>query len=351
MAFLQYTLGQDDLNRRLDRILKNFLPKDFPLSKIYKALRTGKIKINGKKAKPDYRILENDCLFIDENLFSQNDFSNQTELKNQAECKNQTKKNDSNNSKNQNSINHNSKSNELKIELEIIFENEYVKAINKPYNIPVQKAKNEVSLDDLIKKSFIPKNDSLSFKPGPLHRLDKKTTGLLFFSNNLLGAQEFSKLIQNHELTKTYLTIVEGKVTSSFVWEDSLQKEDNFEKSFKTVKIATSSEKLPKSKTAITKIIPIKCGKYKNKDITFCEVQIYTGRTHQIRSQCAFHGFPLLGDTAYNKNAKPISKEVEFFLHAYKIVFPEYNKIALPKEIVCPLPKNFDNFVKTFLKT
>ena len=322
MFFLQYTISPDDENRRIDRVLRKFLKNDLTLSQIYKSLRNGQIKVNNKKIKQDYKTKKNDIIFIDEYL-----------LKNKNEVETQDS-------------NENFKKN---FKLEVIFENQYVKIINKPYNIAVQKSKqNEISLDDIIKAQYEPTEKSLSFTPGPLHRLDKKTTGLLTFSNNLVGAQEFSKILQNHKITKTYLAVIEGKLTTSQKWIDNITTDKKSQKKdFKTVSITKNQDRT--SKEAITEIFPIKSGFFNNTEITLAKIQIYTGRTHQIRSQCAYHNYPLLGDTAYNQNTKKTSKDVDFFLHSYKLSFSSENILQLPTEIIAPLPKNFVNFLKNYL--
>ena len=321
MLFLQYTITQDDENRRIDRVLRKFLKDDLTLSQIYKSLRNGQIKVNNKKIKQDYRTQKNDIIFIDERLINKE--NSQHQEKKQINTQNFQY-------------------------LEVIFENQYVKIINKPYNISVQKSqKDEIALDEIIKSQYKPSEMSLSFVPGPLHRLDKKTTGLLTFSNNLIGAREFSNILQNHQVTKTYLTILEGKIDTPQRWTDNIStnKQENKNK-FKTV---TVNSKDGKSKEAITEVFPIKTGYYDDIPITFAKIIIYTGRTHQIRSQCAFHNFPLLGDTAYNKNLKKIPKDVDFFLHSYKLSFESNNILQLPTDLVAPLPKNFVKFLKKYL--
>ena len=303
MLFLQYTISTDDENRRIDRVLRKFLKDDLALSQIYKSLRNGEIRVNNKKVKQDYKTQKNDIIFINEKLIK------------------------SKNQENQNIQNEKSEISKNYPKLEVIFENQYVKIINKPYNISVQKSqKDEIALDEIIKAQYQPSEKSLSFMPGPLHRLDKKTTGLLAFSNNLVGAQEFSNISQK--------------------LQDKIAAKEKTGKDFKTVTVNGDSEN---SKEAITEVFPIKTGFFNNKPITLAKINIYTGRTHQIRSQCAYHKFPILGDTAYNKNTKKISQDVDFFLHAYQLSFHETNNIDLPTDIIAPLPKNFANFLKKYL--
>ena len=332
MDFLQYRISEDDENRRLDRVLRKFLKDKLSLSDIYKSIRKGLIKVNNQKTKENYRTQKNDIIFIDKFLLKT--------LEKNDDVKDDINKENSPNIPNIPN-------------LEIIFENQYVKIINKPGNISVQKSKkDEIALDDIIKNQYQPKDKSLSFLPGPLHRLDKKTTGLLAFSNNLIGAREFSNLLQNHSITKVYLAILEGHLENNQKWIDLISKESNEKSKYNTVKVNDkymgSKDITENQKEAITEVYPIKIGFCENKKITFAKIIIKTGRTHQIRSQCAFHGFPLLWDSAYNKNTS-LTKNVDFFLHSYKIEISENNILQLPKELIAPLPKNFEKFIKKYL--
>ena len=323
MEFLQYRILEDDENRRLDRVLRKFLKDKLSLSDIYKSIRKGLIKVNNQKTKENYRTKKNDIIFIDKFLVNNLDKKNDTEKVENPHSKQNIP------------------------QIEVVFENQFVKIINKPANISVQKSqKEEMALDDIIKSQYCPKDKSLSFLPGPLHRLDKKTTGLLTFSNNLIGAREFSSLLQNHNITKIYLSILEGHLEKPCKWVDYISKESNESTKFNTVKV-NNELKTENQKEAITEVYPIKTGFCENKKITLAKIIIKTGRTHQIRSQCAFHGFPLLWDSAYNKDFSITNKD--FFLHSYKIEIKGNNILELPKELIAPLPKNFENFIKKYL--
>ena len=179
MEFQEYSFGTDDIGRRLDRIIRRFLP-DYSLSEIYGLIRKGLIKINLKKTKENVRINEGDILYIA-------DFINSNKSK---------KLSDALNSKNI-----------IDIDSLIVFKNQDILILNKPYDTKVHGDNN--SLDYAVRIWFEKniKNDSLSFKPGPLHRLDRKTTGLLAFSLSLKGAKWFSENIENHNIKKTYLGI------------------------------------------------------------------------------------------------------------------------------------------------
>lgn len=321
MDFTHFTAGKDDSDRRLDRILRRFLSEE-NLSSIYKLLRKGLVKVNGKKADGNFRISEGDDIQIADFLLSPS-----SENENPGA----------------------EKTSPLSKDI-IIFKNESILILNKPYDIPVQPSSSSRgnSLAEIVQKDYeiSHKKDSLSFRTGPLHRLDRKTTGLIAFSQNLEGAKWFSEKIKSHEIQKIYLAVLQGKLMEKQVWEDQIEKLENSSEqagsgNFHTVSVNSSGE----GKFAHTEVTPLSQGIFCGKEVTIARVLITTGRTHQIRSQSAYHGFPLLGDTAYGA-VKIDSKRFgqDFFLHASELYFPKDNPLSLPEKITSPLPEFFPTF-------
>lgn len=321
MDFIELKAGPDDANRRADKVIKKLIP-DQPLSAIYKAMRKGLIKCNSSKLKPEQIINENDVLKIAAFLLENEEQNN--------------KQND------KTTKNHNPESINIP---EIILKTQDLLFLNKPYGTLVQKAqKSDFSLDDCVKNYYkqISENKSLSFTPGPLHRLDRNTTGLIAFSWSLNGARWFSQNIQTHVIQKLYLGIVEGNLKKTEIWQDTITKKYDEDKNFQTVDLALKKDSETKT-NAYTTATPVKHGKYNGKDITLVQFHIKTGKTHQIRSQSAGHGFPLLGDTAYNAEKQKLSRE--YFLHAYILKFPQNNPLSLPEQITCPLLPDMEDFI------
>ena len=325
MDFLEFNAGIDDNDRRIDKVLRNFI-KDVPLSSIYKYIRKNLIKINNKKTTQDYRVKTGDIISIA--AFIINDFS-----ENQSESNNLQKNEETT----------------LKKDLEIIFQNKDILILNKPYDVLVHGSDNSLDkqVENYYKKINQNKSKSLSFTPGPLHRLDRKTTGLLSFSLSLNGARWFSENIKNHTIQKKYVSVVQNKLLHQEEWIDYIEKKSDKDNSkFHKVEVSKLKEN-DEQKKCITKITPVKYGKYKNKDITFVEIEIKTGRMHQIRAQAALHNHPLLGDTAYG-GLKLEDFSQDFFLHAKELIFPSENPINLPKKVNATLPQPFLEFTDKF---
>lgn len=312
MEFKTFIAGKDDNDRRLDRVIRKFIPQD-SLSGIYKAIRKGLIKVNDKKIDSSTRIFEGDSIKVASFLISENKDS----------------------------------ASEVKaLPFQIVHQTDDILIINKPYDQTVHGSAD--SIDKVVASWFRSssiKELSLSFTPGPLHRLDRKTTGLLCFSLSLKGARWFSENIASHVIQKKYLGIVQGKFSAKEDWIDYINSEYDDEKAFQTVEINSSKEK---SRQAVTHVTPVSWGLIDGKECSVVQFDIETGRTHQIRAQSSYHGFPLAGDTAY-KGSRLVSS-CDFYLHAFSLSFPKDNPLALPEKIECPLPEDFKNLTKSFHK-
>ena len=332
MDFKIFTLGSNDAGRRLDRVVRCFFIEE-NLSSLYKAIRNGLIKINGKKVRPEYRIQENDELSIATFLVS----SPENQKKNAESVKKE----------NQNSFFAFSSEN-------TVFKNDDILVINKPYDTNVQGKDSLAEQIAVLWKSSSKSSQSLSFMPGPLHRLDRKTTGLLVFSQSLKGARWFSSAIAEHKIEKTYIALLEGSLPEKCLWKDKIVNEQEIiEKSntgkknhdFFTVKVFP--ENYPEGKIAVSQAEPIAYGVFEGKAVTLVRIKIETGRKHQIRSQAAFHGFPLLGDEAYG--GSKINESQDFFLHAYELKIPKDNPLGLPEKISCFILTNFKKMLNKTL--
>ncbi|MCL2184240.1 MAG: RluA family pseudouridine synthase [Treponema sp.] len=283
---MELIAGENDAGRRLDRILRKALP-DHPLSLIHRLLRKKQVFKNGKPAKAQDRVEYGDKITI----------PSVKDNNGKKSCTKEIQK---------------------KTQLEILWEGLGLIAVNKPAGIAVH---GQDSLEETV-QSFLSDKlpPSISFKPGPLHRLDKPSSGIVVFSVGLEGARLFSLLMRERKIKKTYLAVVEGIINSEEVWQDELIRDHEKKKTF-----IKGREPLMNrgehSKFAITKVTPLAV----EDGNTLIKAEIATGRTHQIRAQAAAHGHPLLGDIKYNGKKETTKKKTSnFFLHAWKLEFLEY---------------------------
>ena len=307
---LQKTISSLEAHQRVDKYLRKYLSQA-PLSFIYKLFRKKDVKINGHWVKENYILNAGEELTVyvtDEQLAEFNQPRKVEKV----------------------SLNH-----------PIIYEDENILIINKPRGLLVHGDQDEqrVTLANEVlnylyyKGEYDPKENQ-GFRPAPAHRLDRNTSGLVLFAKNLVSLQELEDLFKDkEEIDKIYLALVKGHLDEPMMIDAPLLKD---EKSG-LVKIS----KLGKS--ALTRVEPFK---YYD-DLSLVKVQIFTGRTHQIRVHLSFKGYPVVGDGKYgdfqlNKEFKDLYKFDNQFLHAYQIHFKKIGgnlSYLTNKTFVAPLPK------------
>ena len=267
-------LGQNDDGRRLDRILRIAL-HELPLSAIHKALRKGNIRVNGARQPPEYRCRVGDII----------EYSIARGLKPVSPL----------------SQDQGSAHTQLTLDPSLILkETEDLLFINKPAGLLVHDG--ERSLEAMVKRYLSSALDaSLSFSPGPLHRLDRNTSGIVAFSRSIKGARVFSEALRQGNVRKLYLALLEGQLESPMSWNDMISRDPTMRKSFIGPAIDRLSS-LGEAKEAAIEMNPI----VSNGKLTLAAVKLKTGRTHQIRAQASTHGYPLAGDLKYG--GKPAAK-------------------------------------------
>jgi 23S rRNA pseudouridine955/2504/2580 synthase len=235
--------------------------------------------------------------------------------------------------------------------LDILREEPDLLFLNKPAGLAVH---GPGSLDEQVRAYLRDTlSPSLSFRPGPLHRLDKPTSGIIVFSKTLAGARSFSALLREGRIRKQYLALVEGHVEEAAVWEDLLVRDKTAQKTFSagpggTGKTGDRAAVSPGSggavKKARTRIRPLAVstgplpGRGMDAIYSLILAEIETGRTHQIRAQAAARGFPLAGDNKYGGGPQTGG----FLLHAWKLELPgSPGGRERPLAIRAPLPEQF----------
>ena len=298
---------------RLDRYLRKSF-KNEPLSRIFSAIRSGDVKINGKKSKENYRLLLNDKVII-KNLSIGN-------IKKNEKAENKIKKLQIS-------------QNELeKYKKMVIFENEDFFIVNKAEKIPMHKGTgHKYGLSEVFKKIY--KSENINFA----NRLDFETSGLVIGCKTLKFLRYISEKIRENKVHKKYFAIVhnrEFKNENEFLKSNSEKNKSNFKiENYLTTaenKVIVSKNPISKeSKKSVTyfKYINIKKLKNqreildllkKNKYVSLLDIELVTGRKHQIRAQLADKGLFIVGDRKYGIR----DGSNRFFLCCYSLSFDEY---------------------------
>ncbi len=291
MTVKKLVINNDNSGRRLDNYLISIY-NTVPKSKIYNIIRKGEVRVNSSRVKPNYKIKTDDIIRIPPNLNIDQPLTKTIGI-------DLIKKHAGN----------------------ILFENDNYIVLNKKSGIAVHGGtKNIIGLIDIIREKY-GKNIDLC------HRIDKNTTGCLVFGKNKKAVKFFNNLLIDNNVKKTYQAVLKGKLKKNIVINKPIYKN-----------ITT------KSKNSISKF---KIIEHLN-NATLVEVQIYTGRSHQIRIHSALINHPIIfdnryGDKDFNKSFdKNIRKNIA--LHSKSISFINLDSEIL--NIECNPPNEFNDLVK-----
>lgn len=337
----QFTIEANQAGQRFDKFLHKYLP-NAGSGFLYKMLRKKNITLNGKKAEGKEILAIGDEIrffFADETfekfsgckIISSNELNSSVGIAKQQNTKEYEK-----------AYKYFSEEN-----ISILYEDKNVLILNKPAGILTQKAKNgDISLNEwmigyLFHFGKITENELSLFKPSVCNRLDRNTSGIVLCGISLKGSQMLSELIRNRSVKKFYRTICKGILTEKVTLTGSLQKDE------KTNKVVINNS----GSDIQTAYEPIQLLKH---NTTYVEVDLITGKTHQIRAHLASIGHPLMGDKKYGN--EPFNKQSEKhyglkhqLLHAYRLEFPELTGEFEPlstQVIIAPLPQQFKQILE-----
>jgi 23S rRNA pseudouridine1911/1915/1917 synthase len=203
------------------------------------------------------------------------------------------------------------------IELNKLFEDDYLLIIDKPRGISVHPGSGkhgETILD--IFRYYYPQVEEIkeTDRPGIVHRLDKDTSGVLLLAKDLITMKRLQKQFKRREVKKTYLALVHGQVRYRNGTIDApIGRSPRHRTRYKVIEGGSSDPESVKAREAITEFSVIR----QYQDFSLVKLFPLTGRTHQIRVHLSYYGNPILGDPIYGKG----HTFERLALHAYSLEF------------------------------
>lgn len=313
----EYIIDKTNEQQRFDKYIKRILPSASNAF-IYKMLRKKNIELNSKRAKGDEILKAGDSVRF---FFSDETFE---KMKSSASPVKDNEYVDAYKS--------------LK-GIEIVYENEDFMIVNKPKGILCQKdtpssmSLNEWAIGYFMKKGIVSRDSLSEFKPSVLNRLDRNTTGLVLVGKSLTGSRRISEMLNKRTLHKYYIAKTKGNCNLNGLYEAYLYKNDKENK----VYIYDEPKDSEGKKCSLIKN-NIKVLKSDNTE-SVLEIELITGKSHQIRAHLSYLGYPLKGDVKYGGDNNNNSYQD---LTAYKIVFPKFDENDDWFYLNCKVFKLFD---------
>lgn len=282
--------------RRLDKVIREAFP-NMPASALFKAFRKKDVKLNGRRVKEDHVVYDGDLVevFITDDI-----------LEGVPRTKAPPDASDPGISTRGFSV---------------VYEDNNLLILNKDQGIPVHPDRDQSAntLVDLATEYLTLKGEhnpgTGSFQPALCHRLDRNTGGLIILAKNPVSLQFIIDKMKSHEIKKTYRCLVQGKMSKeSALLTHFLHKDERKSRVF--IRDTPSGD----SQQVITKYKVLEY--YSGMNISQLEVELVTGRTHQIRAHMAFLGHPVIGDGKYGTNGvnRPLGAKMQE-LWACKLTF------------------------------
>ena len=318
------TIGQNDAGQRLDKFLTKALPR-MPKSLLYKSIRIKKIKVNRRRAQPEQILVAGDelQLFLSDDLFDKTgDADTKAELS------------------------------RIRGELPILYEDGNLILLDKRPGIAVHEDERG-SADTLLtslraylfRRGEYDPDKEQSFAPSLCNRIDRNTGGIVIAAKNAAALRDMDERIRRRVMGKYYLAAVHGVPAEREATLSGYLKKDEIKKEV-TVYKKNPPEGAKKIVTRYRVLDTSPDGK-----LSLLEVELLTGRTHQIRAHLAFIGHPLLGEGKYADNREDRARGFSHqALCAYRLAFPSPQGDSLDylSERVFTIPKNSVWFLSLF---
>ncbi|MGG7076771.1 RluA family pseudouridine synthase [Clostridium sardiniense] len=288
---MRIEIGANEAGQRLDKFLRKLL-KDVPLSAIFKALRKGDIRVNGKKQKEKYTLEVNDVVEV-----------------RYIQSQKMTEK----------------KETFVKVDpsgLKVAYEDNNMVVVEKWPGVLVHPDSNKKipTLTDYVlsylneKGDYLPEKE-VTFTPAPCNRLDRNTSGIVVFGKNFEGLRELNEIIREGRIKKYYNALIKGRIKDGIYKGYILKNEEANISRIYDKKVKDSKEISMEVKTIQS-----------DGAFSFIEIDLITGRSHQIRAHLAHIGNPIIGDNKYGDkklNSYFLNKYgLDYqYLYAYKLNF------------------------------
>ncbi len=295
----EFYVTADQSGRRIDRLLRGMWPW-VPLGAVMKAIRTGEVRLDARKVRPDTRVEEGQFLQVpwEDAMPDQRTADRDVRIS-------------------------------VRNSLETIYRDEYLWIINKPAGLLTQP--DTKGGDSLITRVLTELAWTRSdFRPSTVQRLDRNTSGAVIVALTGPSLRHLSELIRERRIRKIYLAVVQGRTEESGEIDLPVLKDPPSN----TVRIDPDGQK------ALTRYRSISYGN----GWSGVEAELVTGRSHQARVHFAAVGHPIIGDIKYGGDVKKAKRPL---LHAYSLVFPDDE--GLPeniknREFTAPLPKDMEEY-------
>jgi 23S rRNA pseudouridine955/2504/2580 synthase len=314
---MNITIGPNEKGQNIDKFLKKWL-KDVPLSAIFRAIRKGDIRVNGKKIKDKYILEDGDIV----------------EAK---YIKSETKK----------------EFIRIDNKIKVTYEDDNILVVEKKPGILVHKgeASEETMTDQVLsylfdKGAYQPEKEA-TFSPSPCNRLDRNTSGLVIFAKNYQALINVNQMIRDRKIEKYYTALIKGKLKDG-LYEAYIKKDERNNISAVTTEEEDGAKNISmKIKTEIT------CGSF-----SLIEIELMTGRSHQIRAHLSSMGHAVIGDPKYGDQELNSYFNNKFgldyqYLYAYKLIFrdcPPYLSYLENKTILESIPPIYKRIKKEIFK-
>ncbi len=198
--------------------------------------------------------------------------------------------------------------------INIIYEDNHLLVVEKPINIPTQEDNTKdkdllTILKEYIKEKY---NKPGNVYLGLVHRLDRPVGGIMVFARTSKAASRLSEQVRNKTFKKTYNAVVIGNINKEGKLKDYLLKDEKKN----IVKVDKNGKEA---------ILNFKKLDFKN-NMSLVEINLETGRSHQIRVQMSHYGYPLFGDQKYNKTSKA-GEQIALFAKKIEFIHPTTNEL------------------------